>query len=179
MALFSSPLDNIRVAAPCSSNWNEMVGDERVRFCQQCSLNVYNLSSMTRREAETLISSTEGRLCVRYYRRRDGTVLTKNCPAGLRAIKRRVSRTASAMLSAVLGFFAGLGIYAGTVNEEPQVHSNTMGQVALPKETSIKVKKEESPELIVGAYSYEEGEAELPVRESYRNVRRAKRGTRR
>jgi hypothetical protein len=131
MALFSSPLDNVRVAAPCSSDWNQMVGDERVRFCKQCSLNVYNLSSMSRREAEGLIARTEGRLCVRYYRRRDGTVLTKNCPVGLSAIKRRISRTASAMLSAVLGFFAGLGIYAGTLtNDEPSVYSNTMGTMA-------------------------------------------------
>jgi hypothetical protein len=105
-----------------------MTGDERVRFCKQCSLNVYNLSSMTRREAEALIANTEGRLCVRYYRRRDGTILTKNCPVGLSAIKRRISRTASAMLSAVLGFFAGLGIYAGTPTfEEPSGYSNTMG----------------------------------------------------
>jgi hypothetical protein len=110
MAQFTSPLDNIRIAAPCSSDWNQMMGDERVRFCQQCSLNVYNLSSMTRREAEALISNTEGRLCVRYYRRRDGTVLTKNCPEGLRAIKRRLSRVASAALSAVLSFFTGVSL---------------------------------------------------------------------
>jgi hypothetical protein len=179
MARFSSPLDNLRVAAPCSSDWNQMAGDERVRFCRQCSLNVYNLSSMTRSEAEKLIANTEGRLCVRYYRRGDGTVLTKNCPVGLRAIKRRVSRTASAMLSAVLGFFAGLGIYTGTVHEEPQVYSNSMGQVALPKDNAVKVNKEESPELILGSYSYEEGRAELPARASYRTKQRVTQGTRR
>lgn len=118
MARFSSPLDNVRVAAPCTSDWNRMVGDERVRFCAECSLNVYNLSSMSRREAERLISNAEGRLCVRYYRRPDGTILTDNCPVGLRAIRRRLSRAAGATLSAVLGFFAGLGIWAGLPREE-------------------------------------------------------------
>lgn len=131
MARFNSPLDNVRVAVPCSSDWNQMVGDERVRFCARCSLNVYNLSSMTRREAETLIAGAEGRLCVRYYRRRDGTILTRNCPVGLRAIKRRLSRAATATLSAVLSFFAGLGIYAGRVAQEPTAYSNTMGAISV------------------------------------------------
>jgi hypothetical protein len=85
-----------------------MIGDERVRFCGQCNLNVYNISAMTKQEAERLITQAEGRLCVRYYRRADGTILTKNCPVGLRALKRRLSRIASASASAVLSFFAGL-----------------------------------------------------------------------
>lgn len=80
--MFTDPLKNIRVAAPCPADWNEMYGDERKRFCSECKLNVYNLSGMTRREAERLIVNAEGRLCVRFFRRADGTVLTKNCPVG-------------------------------------------------------------------------------------------------
>lgn len=110
MARFTSPLDGLRVAAPCRADWDGMAGDERVRFCALCSLNVYNLSGMTRREAEALMTRTEGRLCVRFYRRSDGTVLTRQCPVGLRALKARVSRTAAAVFSAVLGFFGGLGV---------------------------------------------------------------------
>ena len=113
MRRFTSPLDNVRIAAPCSADWEQMRGDERVRFCAQCSLNVYNLSGMTRREAEGVVARAEGRLCVRFYRRPDGTILTSNCPVGLRAIKRRVSKTASAVLSALMGFFTGAGVAAG------------------------------------------------------------------
>src|SRR5438309_12920 len=102
-----SPLDHVRVAAPCSVGWDNMIGDERVRFCGQCNLNVYNLSGMTKRDAEHLIAQAEGRLCIRYYRRADGTILTKNCPVGLRALKRRVSRIAQASITAVLSFLAG------------------------------------------------------------------------
>jgi hypothetical protein len=115
-----------------------MVGTERVRFCKDCSMNVYNLSSMSRKEAEALISNAEGRLCIRYYRRQDGTILTDNCPVGLRAIKRRLSRAANATLSAVLSFFAGLGIMAavpkndvGRLNSE-SISANELGNASQP-----------------------------------------------
>lgn len=85
-----------------------MVGDDRVRHCAECKLNVYNLSAMTRREAEELIASREGRLCVRFFRRPDGTILTRDCPVGFRAVVARVSRVAGAALSALMS--AGLGV---------------------------------------------------------------------
>jgi len=89
-----------------------MIGDERVRFCGQCELNVYNLSALNRTQAENLISGTEGRLCVRFHRRKDGSILTQDCPVGLRALRRRMSRFRRALAAAILGFFAGTG---GTV----------------------------------------------------------------
>ena len=52
MAKFTNPLEQVRVAAPCPADWGKMVGDERMRYCDRCSLHVYNLSGMTRREAE-------------------------------------------------------------------------------------------------------------------------------
>ena len=113
MSKYTSPLDEVRVAAPCPADWGKMVGDERVRYCGSCELHVYNLSGMTRREAEALVTSTEGRLCVRYYRRPDGTILTRNCPVGLSAVRRRVARVAGSALSVVVAFFAGLGINFG------------------------------------------------------------------
>jgi hypothetical protein len=113
MPEFTSPLDELRVAAPCPADWGKMVGDERVRFCERCELHVYNLSGMTRREAEALVTNAEGRLCVRFYRRADGTILTRNCPVGLSAVRRRAARVAGSVLSAALGFFAGLGLNFG------------------------------------------------------------------
>lgn len=111
MARFTSKLDNIRVAAPCSADWDSMFGNERVRLCEQCHLNVYNLSEMSRVEADRLINQAEGRLCVRFYRRRDGSIITQNCPVGLRAIKRRVSRVATAVASFILSLMAGVSFY--------------------------------------------------------------------
>ncbi|HLL72841.1 MAG TPA: hypothetical protein VK363_15470 [Pyrinomonadaceae bacterium] len=113
MAQFTDPLSHVRVAAPCRADWERMRGNERVRFCDECSMNVYNLSNMTKKDAEALILSAEGRLCVRYYNRADGTILTKNCPVGLRALKRRVSGLSRAVVSSVLSFFAGMAVLAG------------------------------------------------------------------
>jgi hypothetical protein len=131
MRKFTSPLEGVRVAAPCSADWEKMVGDERMRYCGQCSLHVYNLSGMTKREAEGLVANAEGRLCVRYYRRADGSILTRNCPVGLRAVKQRVSRIAGATLSAVLGFFAGFGLNLGFARPTPR---QTMGAMVVPTE---------------------------------------------
>lgn len=113
MKRFSNRLDNVNVATPCLADRDSMFGNERVRFCGQCSLNVYNLSEMSRGEAESLIARTEGRLCVRYYRRKDGSIITQDCPVGLRALKRRASRIRRAVASSVLGFLAGIGVTGG------------------------------------------------------------------
>ncbi len=73
------PLEQITIASPCSAKWSEMIGDDKVRFCRLCHKNVYNFSSMGRSEAESLIQDLEGGPCVRFYRRKDGTVLTEDC----------------------------------------------------------------------------------------------------
>jgi hypothetical protein len=61
-----------------------MTGDDRARFCAQCQKPVYDLSNMTADEAVALIRSREGKLCARFYRRIDGTILTADCPVGAR-----------------------------------------------------------------------------------------------
>jgi Carboxypeptidase regulatory-like domain len=98
-------LARVRVASPCNASWEGMEGSASVRFCRECGQNVYNLSEMTRAEAEALVARAEGRLCARFYRRADGTVLTKDCPKGLRAVRARVSRAAGATLAALLSLF--------------------------------------------------------------------------
>jgi NCAIR mutase (PurE)-related protein len=82
-------LDNIRVASPCPAAWDAMVGDDRVRHCAQCNKNVYNLTNMTRAEAEMLIAGRNGELCVRYYQRSDGTIITSDCTIGVKRKRRR------------------------------------------------------------------------------------------
>lgn len=101
-------LDNIRVATPCSADWAAMTGDERTRHCGSCSKNVYNLSSMTRDEAEALIVEKEGNLCVRYFQRKDGTILTKDCSVGISQKRKRrvIAAGAAALLAGGAGYFA-------------------------------------------------------------------------
>jgi hypothetical protein len=108
MSKYTNPLDNVKIASPCSADWSEMYGSERKRFCGECKLNVYNLSDMTQTEAENFLINAEGRVCLRIYRRDDGTVLTQNCPVGWQAIKKKVSRTATAAFALLAGFFGGI-----------------------------------------------------------------------
>jgi hypothetical protein len=102
-------LDVIRVENPCPADWDAMHGDDRVRFCDECKLHVYNLSSLTRGQAEKLVAQHEGRLCVRYFARADGTVITQDCGGGLRRVMQRTRRlvtmAAGAMLCAILSPF--------------------------------------------------------------------------
>jgi hypothetical protein len=96
-------LKNVRVASPCPVPWERMTGDDRVRHCGQCRLNVYNFSAMTAEEVAGLIEKHEGRLCGRFYRRADGTMITSDCPVGLAArMRRRVAWIAVRIAAAVL-----------------------------------------------------------------------------
>jgi Carboxypeptidase regulatory-like domain len=97
-------LSNLRIASPCPADWEKMVGDARVRHCAECNLNVYNLSAMTKRQIQQLIAGSIGkRLCTRFYRRADGTVLTQDCPWSVRAVTRKGSRVGAAVLTAIIG----------------------------------------------------------------------------
>lgn len=61
-------LDSIRVASPCSQDWDAMSGNDKVRFCEHCALEVNNLSALRRKEAMRLVRESEGKICVRYVR---------------------------------------------------------------------------------------------------------------
>lgn len=78
----NSPLDNLQIASPCRADWHKMTGDDKARFCGSCQKNVFNISLMSRQEAEALILEKEGNLCVRLARRADGTIITGDCPIG-------------------------------------------------------------------------------------------------
>lgn len=96
-------LNDIAVKSPCTVSWATMTGDERARFCKLCKLNVYNLSGMTNAEAEDLLQAKEGRLCVRYIKRADGTVLTKDCgPVRAQRMRRAVAITITAALALIV-----------------------------------------------------------------------------
>ena len=100
-------LGEIRIASPCNADWKAMTGDEQTRFCDKCAKNVYNLSAMTTVQAEALIREKEGDLCVRYYQRADGTVMTTDCSVGLR--RKRIKTVA---FVAAVGAAAAGGVFA-------------------------------------------------------------------
>jgi hypothetical protein len=101
--------------------WDDMAGNERVRFCSQCKLNVYDISTMTKSEAEVFIANAEGRICAKLYRRADGAVMTRDCPVGLRAIRKRVSGAVAAAFSALISLFGGSALFAQQPKSEAKV----------------------------------------------------------
>src|ERR1044072_6223074 len=105
-----------------------MKGDDKVRFCSHCQQQVYNLTAMSREEAEKLLAS-RSRLCLRYYRRDDGRIMTRDCPKGVN----RVRRQRIFMTGGLLAFLINLAIAAKPDGFEP---GWTTGDVAinLPQE---------------------------------------------
>jgi hypothetical protein len=95
-------LDRVRIGTPCQTDWQAMRGDDRVRFCGQCEKHVYNLSQMTRQQAERLIRKTNGNLCARFERRADGGIVTTEEVLPLPRFNVRFLRIASATMSAAL-----------------------------------------------------------------------------
>lgn len=117
------PLELIRVATPCRAEWDKMTGDDKVRFCGSCAKNVYNLSAMTRDEAERLMGEKEGNLCVRLHRREDGTVLTSDCPVGISTMQRRGGRLGAMLATLVAAVVGALGFQvarAATITGTPE-----------------------------------------------------------
>jgi hypothetical protein len=139
MARFKHPLDHVRVASPCRADWDQMIGSDRVRFCGQCSLNVYNLSGMTRDQAESVIAANEGRLCVRFYRRSDGSIITQDCPVGLRAVRARVSYWTKAVAAALLTFLTAAGLQSLISSFHPFEPRMTMGSISAPYDKEVLV----------------------------------------
>ena len=134
-------LANLKVAAPCPANWDDMVGTDRERFCSQCALNVINISSLSSQEAEALLAlKAGGRVCVQFYQRRDGTIITDNCPVGLRKLRdksRQILKFASGFLALL---FTG---QAALAQKDQQITGRTAGE-AVPAEM-IKGKVAVSP----------------------------------
>jgi Carboxypeptidase regulatory-like domain len=134
-------LDRVRIASPCSANWELMAGDEQVRFCAHCSKHVYNLSAMTSRDAEVLLHESDGSLCTRFYRRTDGTILTQDCPVGLRAkagrLRRRVSLAMSGLLGLVPAFAQSPQAPAAFVQVDPAQQASVQGTVKDPLGAAI------------------------------------------
>lgn len=96
-------LNKLRVASPCSVGWESMTGDERSRMCGQCNRYVYNVSSMSASDVEQLVTRRTDNICIRLFRRSDGTVLVNDCPVGLRLVKRCMGRFVAAAFASILG----------------------------------------------------------------------------
>ena len=96
-----------------------MTGDDKIRHCALCNLNVHNFSAMSHSEAESLLArhfnpdgsaiGGAGRLCGGFYRRADDTYLLQDCPTGLAALRAKVRR-AWLRLAAAIGLVSSAAL---------------------------------------------------------------------
>lgn len=106
-----------RIASPCSANWDEMAGDEKMRLCGQCNKHVLNAIEMTDEEVlATFARIAAGqRVCLQLYRRADGTFLTKDCPVGWKKLHAQTRKALSHVAASIAaGVSLLLSLAAGT-----------------------------------------------------------------
>ena len=92
----------IEIKTPCTADWDSMIGDDRIRFCEHCNLNVNDLSQLTPKRVRRLVTKSNSRLCIRYQKRRDGSPIIKAVPAKFHNIGRRASKIAAGAFTATL-----------------------------------------------------------------------------
>jgi len=124
-------LNQLRVASPCPVTWADMTGDDRVRHCARCDLNVYNFAELTRQEATELVLRTEGRLCGILHRRTDGTLMLKDCPVGVREAARRAVRFTMRAVAAAIFLSSGVAVAAaGRLTGHPRASIDELAPIA-------------------------------------------------
>lgn len=104
-------LADIYIASPCNAVWDAMQGTDRVRNCGDCHRKVFNLSDMSRAEAQQFLKDNGTSQCLIFYRRTDGTIMTDDCPIGLRKIRdaaRRIRQIAAIVLGALISSVAAI-----------------------------------------------------------------------
>ncbi len=95
---------SLKIADPCSESWDEMSGNERVRFCSHCSKHVNDLSAATRKDALRLVKRANGNICIRY--RIDPVTQQPVFVDTLVRITRRAPSLAAGVVGATLGLSA-------------------------------------------------------------------------
>lgn len=167
-------LDSIMIAAPCSMGWDEMHGDERVRLCGGCNKSVYNTSAMTADEVSTLLSKEGPLPCLRLYRRADGTLITKDCPKGLKRVRAGWQNLKRLVAAAWLALF-GMQAASPQVVSAQETSAQTKVRTEVPTDTTEDQGPVTAPDEKFFQY---EPQDKLPyiIDEPLRRERRAKSG---
>src|ERR1051326_6657281 len=105
-------IQQLRIASPCSVEWDSMIGNDRVRFCEHCRLSVHHVDSLNKKQLRRLIARSHGRLCVNYTR--------ANVPPEVAfPILHKIGRRTSALAAGA--FSASLSIATATAATQPNL----------------------------------------------------------
>ena len=136
-------IDDVKVKDPCTQAWDEMVGNDKVRFCTHCAKDVNNLSAMTRKEAIRLVRKSGGSLCIRYVQQ-PRTKQPMFADQLTQITRRRVPLMAAGVMSASLSLatltYAQGGAFA-PLRTPPMGNGPAAAQVSECEDTADNVKK--------------------------------------
>jgi len=141
----------LQVVAPCNEDWDKMPGGDDIRFCGKCRQNVYNLSALTESQARELV---QGPVCVRFFHRGDGTVITRKCSPMMEAARRRlVARAAGVVgvLPLAAGFWGSVAWLSKLVHGRRDREEETMGLRSRPPLMGAPVPVNEDQHVLMGA----------------------------
>jgi len=125
--------NQLQIASPCPMLWKDMARtpEEAVRFYGDCRKNVYDVSKMSAADANQLLQRaqiTGESRCMQLYRRADGTIITDDCPVGLKRIRdqwRKLKSSVTAAFAFTFGYFS--------MSALAQENQPTLGKVAVPQ----------------------------------------------
>lgn len=129
----------LEIKTPCTASWDQMRGNDRVRFCEHCQHTVNDLTSLTPKRIRRLIAKSQGRLCLRYHRRPDGEPLSTQVPKKLHQIRKRVSRVAAGVFTASLSLGSATGQQSTAPNYQRWLTAQ-VGSVPMQLGTTIRGK---------------------------------------
>lgn len=87
MTTKSRTLDDFRGPSPCALHWEDLAGDDKIRYCSICSENVVNLSALTKAEAIRALENPKTG-CVHVFREQDETpIFLKHPSANWRTLR--------------------------------------------------------------------------------------------
>jgi hypothetical protein len=152
-------LGKLKVASPCHESWSDMTGDDQVRHCKRCDKDVFNLSEMNAADAEALLARHGTAPCVRFFRRADGTVKTRDCPDRRPLIAGVIAAGAIAAAGLAAAGVSALATMGAPNPDRPAIQATPepptvprMGVPALP----------EPPPMIMGEMMVEMGDVAAP-----------------
>jgi hypothetical protein len=114
---------------PCGADWSAMTRiDDRARLCAACDTVVTNLSAMSEADAERLVASNSGRLCVRYlYDPKSGEIAFDGSAPPLvpldrlraSSLKKRLAKAAAVLTPLLVEACGGVGAYDVPSRHDP------------------------------------------------------------
>jgi len=151
----SALLRNLTIPIACTASWDDMTGSDRVRHCGLCRKDVYNLSAMPRPEAAALLAgNVDGKLCVRFYRRGDGTVVTSDCSTSTPVkVRRMLGKMPRAACVAGVAGAAAMAVTVAHAMSDPKPDTVLMG---VPPAAPVPVEKAPAPDRGQGRHDTQE-----------------------